>query len=75
MTLAFDEVCRLLTRAEKAEARVAELEAYQRNAGGWMAEMIEKIDRYEDALRKIAVPVGESTLDERISAATRALNP
>ena len=57
------------------KARVAELEAYQRNASVWMAEMIEKIDRYEDALRKIAVPVGESTLDERISAATRALNP
>ena len=54
-------------------ARVAELEAYQRNAGIWMAELIEKIDRYEGALRRVSVPVGESTLDARIAIATNAL--
>ena len=58
---------------EEERTRVAELEAYQRNAGIWMAELIEKIDRYEGALRRVSVPVGESTLDARIAIATNAL--
>ena len=51
--------------------RIKELEAYQRNASVWMAELIEKNDRYREALEKIAA----ADYHEDGDVARAALNP
>lgn len=55
--------------------RIKELEAYQRNAGVWMAELIEKNDHLLHALQAISEMTDAEAEFEAAQVAREALNP
>lgn len=74
----YDELKRLRARVKELEAwisRIKELEAYQRNAGVWMAELIEKNDHLLAALQSISEMTDSEAEFNAAQVAREALNP